>query len=190
MNYDQAVDRARHRHVVEPQPLGLVLRRAGVLDAVVAEHAVAAAGRGVGDPEAEAAVGQTEDLVGRGRVAVAAGVGDHDDLELQPLRRVDREQPDGVGALLLCDRVPFRRPDRLLLLDEADEAFDIGAAQLFVRAREPRQLAQICVAPAPVPLCEHGEVVVVVADDPLAQAFEREPRRRLREPVVALPERA
>ena len=123
---------------------------------------MAAAGRGVGDPEAEAAVGQAEDLVGRGRVAVAAGVGDHDDLELQPLRRVDRQQPDGVGALLLCDRVPLRRPDRLLLLDEADEAFDIGAAQLLVRAREPRQLAQIRVAPAPVPLREHGEVVVVV----------------------------
>ena len=29
---DQAVDRARHRHVVEPQPLGLVLGRPGFLD--------------------------------------------------------------------------------------------------------------------------------------------------------------
>ncbi len=187
---DQAVDRARHRHVVEPQPLRLVLGRAGLLDAVVAEHAVAAAGCGVGDPEAEAAVGQAEDLVGRGRVAVAAGVGHYDDLELQPLRGVDRQQPDGVGALLLRDRVPLRRADRLLLLDKADEAFDIGAAQLLVRAREPRQLAQVCIAPAPVPLCEHGEVVVVVGDDPLAEALEREPRRGLREPVVALPEGA
>ena len=103
---------------------------------------------------------------------------------------MDRQQPDGVRALLLRDRVALRRADRLLLLDEADEALDVGAAQLLVRAREPRQLAQVRVAPPSVPLGEHGEVVVVVGDDPLAEALEREPRRRLRQPVVALPEGA
>ena len=185
---DQAIDRPRHRHVVEPQPLGLVLRRPGFLDAVVAEDAVALAGRRVGDAEAEAAVGEAEDLVGRGSVAIAARIGDDHDLELEPFRRVDRQQPHSVGSLLLGHGVALGRADRLLLLDEADEALDVGPAQLLVRAREPRQLAQVRVAPAAVPLREHGEVVVVVGDDPLAEALEREPRRRVGEPVVTLPE--
>ena len=103
---------------------------------------------------------------------------------------MNRQQPDGVGALLLRHGVALRRADRLLLLDEADEALDIRAAQLLVRAGEPRELAQVRVAPAAVPLREHGEVVIVVGDDPLAEALEREPRRRLGEPVVALPEGA
>jgi hypothetical protein len=54
-----------------------------------------------------------EDLVGGGRAArVAPGVRDHDDLELEPLRGVDREQPHRVGALLLRDRprAARRRP--------------------------------------------------------------------------------
>ncbi len=56
------------------------------------------------DLEAEAAVGEREDLVGGGRPAeVTPGVGDHDDLELEPFRSMDREQPDGVGTLLLRD---------------------------------------------------------------------------------------
>ena len=171
---DQPVDRARHRDVVEAQPLGLVLGRARLLDVLVVEHAVPLARDRVGDAEAEAAVGEAEDLVGGRRVAVAPGVGDDDDLELEPLRRVDREQPHGVGALLLRDRVALGGADRLLLLDEADEALDVGAAQLLVRAREPRELAQVRVAAPAVPLREHGEVVVVVGDDPLAEPLERE----------------
>ena len=150
---------------------------------------MALAGRRVGDAEAEAPVGEAEDLVGRGSVAIATGIGDDHDLELEPFRRVDRQQPHRVGSLLLGHSVALGRADRLLLLDEADEALDVGAAQLLVRAREPRQLAQVRVAPAAVPLREHGEVVVVVGDDPLAEALEREPRRRVGEPVVTLPER-
>ena len=71
-----------------------------------------------------------------------------------------------------------------------DEAFDVGAAQLLVRAREPRQLAQVRVAAPPVPLREHGEVVVVRGDDLLAEPLERLARRRRGEPLVALLERA
>ena len=70
---------------------------------------------------------------------VAARVGDDDDLELEPLRRVDRQQPDHVGALLLGDRLELGGADRVLLRDEADEALDVGAAQLLVRARQPRR---------------------------------------------------
>ena len=51
------------------------------------------------DLEPEAAVGEAEDLVGPG--AVASGIGDDDDLELEALGGVDREQPHGVGAFLL-----------------------------------------------------------------------------------------
>ena len=187
---DQPVDRARHRHVVEAQALGLVLRLARVLDVLVVEHAVTLAGHRVGDAEAEAAVGEAEDLVGRRRVPVASRVGDDDHLELEPLGGMDRQQAHRVRALLLGDRVALGGADRLLLLDEADEALDVGTAQLLVGAREPRELAQVRVAAAAVPLSEHGEVVVVVGDDPLAEPLEREPRGRFGEAVVALPERA
>ena len=84
-----------------------------------------------------------------GRTA-APCVRDHDDLELEALGGVDREQPDGVGALLLRHRVRLLRPDRLLPLDEADEALDVGAAELLVRPREPRELAQVRVPAAAV----------------------------------------
>ena len=187
---DQAIDRPRHRDVIEAQPLGLLLGPAGVLDVLVAEHAVPLPRHRVGDPEAEAAVGKAEDLVGRRCVPVPTGVRDDDHLELEPLRSVDREQAHGIRALLHGDRVTLGRSDRLLLFDEANEALEIRAAQLLVRARDPRQLAQICIPPPPVPLGEYGEVVVVVGDDPLAESFEGKARRGLDQPVVALPERA
>ena len=143
------------------------------------------------DLEAEAPVGEREDLVGRRRPAgVAAGVGDDDDLELEPLRGVDRQQPHRVGALLLRDRLELRRAERLLVADEADEALDVAAAQLLVGAREPHQLAQVRVAALAVPAREHGEVVVVLGDDLLAEPLERHARRRGDEPLVALLERA
>ena len=148
------------------------------------------AGHRVGDPEAEAAVREAEDLVGGRRVPITAGVCDDHDLELEPLGRVDRQQTNRIGALLLGDRVALGGADRLLLTDEADEPFDVGAAQLLVGAREARQLAQVRVAAPAVPLGEDGEVVVVVGDDPLTEPLEREPRRCVGEPVVALPERA
>ena len=100
------------------------------------------------------------------------------------------KQPDGVAALLLRDRLELARADRLPLVHEADEALDVGAAQLLVRAREPRELAHVRVPAAAVPLREHGEVVVVLADDALAEPLERQPRHRIGEAVEALPERA
>ena len=112
------------------------------------------------------------------------------DLELEALRRMDREQAHGVGALFLGNRLELVRADRLLLGDEPDEALDVRAAELLVRAREPRELAHVGVAPPAVPLREDREVVVVLADDLLAQPLEREPGHRFDEPVVALPEGA
>ena len=117
-------------------------------------------------------------------------IGDHDDLELEPLRAVDREQPDDIGALLLGNGLELGRADRVELADEADEALDVRAAQLLVRAGEARELAQVRVAAAPVPLGEDGEVVVVLGDDPLAEPLERAPRGQSRQPVVALAKRA
>ena len=102
---------------------------------------------------------------------------------------MDREQPHRVGALLLGDSVPLDRADGVLLVDEADEALDVRAAQLLVRAGEPGELAQVRVAAPAVRMRQHGQVVVVVGDDPLAEPLEREPSRRLDEPVEALPER-
>src|SRR5581483_7685903 len=92
--------------------------------------------------------------------------------------------------LLLRDRLQLAGADGLLLRDEADEALDVGAAQLLVRARETRELAHVGVAAAAVPLREHREVVVVLADDPLAEPLEREARHRVAETVEPLSERA
>ena len=161
---DEPVDRTRHRDVVEAPPLrlgGLVL---DLFHLLVIRGRAALSRRRVDDPETEAAVGQAEDLVRVARCSVAAGVGDDDDLELEALRAVDREQPDDVGALLLGNRLELGGADDALLANEAHEALDVGAAQLLVRARQPRQLAQVRVAAPPVPLGEHREVVVVVGE--------------------------
>ena len=128
-------------------------------------------------PEAEAPVGERDDLVAAARPAgVAPRVGDDDDLELEPLRGVDREQPNGVGALLLRHRLELLRAERLLLADEADEALDVGAAQRLVLAREPPELAQVREPPRAVPAREHGEVVVVLGEDLLAEPLEPDAR--------------
>ena len=143
---------------------------------------------GCGDLEPEAAVREAEDLVGAR--SLAAGVRDDDDLELEALGGVDRQQPHRVGAFLLRDGVALGRADRVLLADEADEPLDVGAAQLLVRARQARELAEVGVAALPVAARQHGEVVVVLDEDALAEQLEREPRRALDEPLVALQERA
>ena len=125
-------------------------------------------------------------LVGR---PVATRVGDDDDLELEPLRRVDRQQADRARALLLGDRLELLHAGGVLLEHEADEALDVRAAQLLVEPGEPRELAQVRVAAAAVPLREHGEVVVVLDEDLLAEPLEPDRPRERGQPVVALPER-
>ena len=60
---DQPVDSPSHRDVVEAQPFGLLLLATRLPNSVVLECAATLAGRGVGDPEAEAPIGQAEDLV-------------------------------------------------------------------------------------------------------------------------------
>ena len=54
---------------------------------------------------------------------------------------MDGQQADRVSALLLGDRVRLLRAERLLTLDEADEAFEVGPAQLLVRPGEAGELA-------------------------------------------------
>ncbi len=119
---DQPLDRAGHRDVVEAEAL-LVL------------------GCSLGLP---CRLGEREKLVGRVRPGpFAAGVGDDDHLELEPLRGVDRQQPHRTGALLLGDRLELRSAERLLVADEPEEALEVAPAQLLVGAREPHQLAQV-----------------------------------------------
>ena len=101
---------------------------------------------------------------------------------------MDGEEPHRVGVLLLGHGLELARAHRFLIADEADEALDVAAAQVLVGAGEARELAHVGVAPPPVPLGEHGEVVVVVGDDPLAELLEREPGRGAGEPLEALEE--
>ena len=99
---------------------------------------------------------------------------------------MNRQEADGVAILLLGYGLQLACTDRFLLAYEADEALDVGPAQLFVGTREAGQLAHVGVAPAAVPLSERGEVVVVLGDDRLQQALERQRGREPRETLEAL----
>ena len=142
----------------------------------------------MGDLEAEAAVRQHEDLVGGGAGGVAPGIGDDDDLELEPLGGVDRQQAHDIGALLLGDGFQLARAHVVLVADEADEALDVGATQLLERARQPPELAQVRVAAATIPPGQHRQVVVVRGDDLLAEPLQRERRQQRDQALVALAE--
>ena len=141
--------------------------------------------------KAEPAVRERDDLVGAARPArVAPGVGDDDDLELEALCAMDREQPNGARALLLGDRFELLRAERLLLADEPHEPREIGAANRLVLASEPAELAQVREAPRPVPAREHCEVVVVLGENALAERLEPDSGGLPDESPVALEERA
>ena len=189
--HDQPVDCARHRNVVEAQTLGpflLALRLAHLLEA---EHRAAVAVRGVHHPEAEAAVGERDDLVpASGAARVPARVGHDHDLELEPLRTVNGQEANGVRALLFGDCLELPGSEHLLVADEADEAADVTAADRLVLAGEPAELAQVREPPRPVPASEHGQVVVVLGEHLLAQPLEAEPGGDAHEPLVALAESA
>ena len=109
---------------------------------------------------------------------VATGVRDDHNLEFEPLRPVDREQPNRTSALLLGHGLELLRAERVLLADEADESRDVGAADRLVLARQPPELAQVRESTRAVPARENGQVVVVLGDDSLAQRLEADPGRR------------
>ena len=186
---DQAVDRARHRDVVEAEPLGLVRRLLGVPDRLVGEGGEPLSRQRVDDLEAEAAVREADDLLPAGRQALPPGVGDDHDLELEALRGMDGQQPDGAGTFFLRDRLQLLDAGCVLLGDETDEAFDVRPAQLLVRAGEAGELPHVGVAAAAVPLGEDGQVVVVLDDDLLAQTLEPHVAGQGGEPLVPLLER-
>ena len=172
---DQTVDRPRHRDVVEAQPLLAAPARAPPpRTSLVAEHRLAglrASGCTIRNPKRPSESATISSRPAR-PADVAPRVRDDHDLELEPLRGVDREQPNRAGALLLGDRFELLRAERLLLADEADEPGDVGAANRLVVAREPTELAQVREAARAVPAREDGEVVVVLGEDPLAERLE------------------
>ena len=186
--HDQSVDRPGHRHVVEAARLGLVRRALRSPKLVEARGGVALPGRGVDDLEADPPVRQAQDLVAHGVLGVPPRVGDDHDLELEALRRVNGQEPHRIAALFLRDSLALARAGGLLVGDEAEEAFDVGTAELLVGARKPRELAEVRVAAAAVPPGEDREVVVVLGDDPLAEAFETRIGRGPHQPVVPLAE--
>ena len=118
------------------------------------------------------------------------GIGERDDVELEPLRGVHRQDPDGVDLLLGECRLRLLRCEIGERADEREEAGEVGTAQRLVVAREADQLAHVRVAAASVRLRQAGEVVVVLRDDPLEQIGDAELLRRVDEPVEALAERA
>ena len=143
---------------------------------------------GRGDLEREASVGRGEQA-GDAGVGLAAGVGERDDVELEALGRMHREDPDGIDLLLGERRLRLLRRELREGADEREEAGEVGSAQRLVVACEADQLAHVGVAAAAVGLRETGEVVVVLGHDALEQIGDGELLRRVHEPVEALPER-
>ena len=142
-------------------------------------------------PETEPAVRERDDLVAASRpTRVATRVRDDDDLELEALRTVDGEKADRVRALLLGERLDLLGAERLLVVHEADERREIGAADCLVLPREPPNLPQVREPARTVPAREDRQVVVVLREDLLAEPLEPCARRHTNEPLVALEERA
>src|SRR4029078_3737179 len=89
---EEAMERPRHRDVIEAQALRPLFFLPGLLNRVVRVRAARFAGDRVGGAGAEAFVGKRQKLMYSGRGPVAPGVRDDDHLELQTLRRVDRQE--------------------------------------------------------------------------------------------------
>ena len=186
---DQAIDRARHGDVVETEPLLTFLISGGLPHVLQVE-----------DPRRSPRVGCTirkpnrpsESATISSRAAraphVAPGVRHDHDLELEALRAVDRQQPHRPAALLLRDGLELLRAERLLITDEADEPRE-SAPRIasYSRASRP-SLRRFAKRRDSVPAREHREVVVVLAQDAVAQSLEPDPDRRADESLVALEE--
>ena len=167
---DQAIDRPRHRDVVEPEPLRTLL--------VALPHRCTfpnpktgcrSPRRRMHHPEPEPAVRERDDLVRPARATDVTPRVRHDhDLELETLCAVDRQEPDRATALLLGHCLELLRAERVLLADELDEPGDVGAADRLVVTCEATELAEVREATRAVPAREDGEVVVVLGDDLLA----------------------
>ena len=101
---------------------------------------------------------------------------------------MDRQESNRSAPLLLCDSLEFPRAQRILVADEADESLDVGAPHCLVVPRESSELADVREAAGAVPAREHGQVVVVLRDDALAELLEPDPRSRAHEAFVPLEE--
>jgi hypothetical protein len=188
---DEAVDCPRQRDVVQTEPLGALLFSLGLANLLEAEDRVSFTLRRVHHPEPEPTVRQGEDLVRPARPAdIATCVGDDHDLELEALRSVNGQQANSAAALLLRHCLQLLRAERVLLAHETDEAGDVRPADRLVVAGESSELAHVREPSSAVPAREHGEVVVVLGDDPLAQRLEADTCGRTNEPLVPLEKRA
>ena len=171
--HDQVLAGPRHRHVLEPPALlalglALRLRRGGVADGRT-QDAV-----GIRRAQRHAAVRRDEHVGQAASGALPALVGQDDHVELESLGGMHRHEDDRVAALLGDRGLALPRGQRGLLVTEADEALEVGAAHRLELGREPGELAEVGVAAVAVGHREAREVVVVLGDDQLAQPLERD----------------
>jgi hypothetical protein len=102
---------------------------------------------------------------------------------------VHRHEDDRVASLLGDRGLALPRGQRGLLVAEADEALEVGAAHRLELGSEPRELAEVRVPAVAVGHRQAGEVVVVLGDDQLAQPLERDLTGPLDEAGESLGER-
>ena len=164
---DQVVAGARHRDVLQPPAL---LGRGGVLrlpQLRVPERRAEPAVQRMHRLERNPPVGGDQHVGRAGAAGDAPGVGDDDDVELEPLGRMHRHQQHRLAALVGDRRLALPGRQIGLLLAELHEPLEIRPAHALELAGQPDQLADVRLAAVAVGLREQREVVVVVGDDPL-----------------------
>ncbi len=172
--HDQPLAGPRQRDVGDAATL-LGVRRLGVLDGLVVGRRVEHDAARVRHLQAEPTVGQEQ----RGRPPapapqLAARVGQHDHRELEALRGVHGQQAHGVAALVGHGRLRLAAALGAQPGHAVEEALQARPAHRLVAPRQPRELLQVREAPDAVAAAEDGEVVVVVVDDALDEARERQ----------------
>ena len=181
---DQVAAGSRHGDVLAAAPLlqlGLLLELTELLQAQ----------RRAGDAGVRAGAKRDPPLAIDQHVGSAAAAGpaarvrDHHHRELQPLGGMDRHQQHGIAALVGDRRLTLPCGQVGLLLEEPDEALQVGPAQLLVLASEPDQLAHVGQPPVAVLSRQQGQVEVVLDHDRLAQPLQAEAGQPLHQPVVA-----
>ena len=181
---DQVLPRPRHGDVVAAPALLLLGPLLELGQLLETQRRPGDAGVGAG-PKCDPAVA-IDEYIGRPSSArPATGVGDHHHRELEPLGGVDRHQQHRVAALVRDRRLALARRQVGLLLEEAHESLQVGAAQLLVLACQPNQLAHVGQAAIAVLPRQQRQIEVMLGDDRLAQPLQAQPGQSLHQPVVA-----
>ena len=181
--HDQVLLGACHRHVLAATTLLALGPLLVVAELLQTQRGAGGAGVRAG-PDADAPPAVEQHVRRAPATQPAAGVGHHHHRELESLGRVHGHQHHRVAALVGDRRLPLARGQVGLLLAEAHEPLQVGAAQLLVLAGQAHQLAHVGQAAVAVRPRQQRQVEVVLGHDRLAQPLQAVARLPFHQPVV------